>query len=310
MTSALLVLETQDFVAAARMLRLWVSEPLEAAVSSLSRVLDGCAGMAGGDVGGCAWAGAYDPAATAAVEAAASALQALDQLTAMFAQTARNYEAADAASTPDDRRLIESAAAALPSLAPPPCIAAPPSAAGSSSGGPAGWSLIEHVVGYVWPNGHQDRLRAAAAAWRASAAALQRGATDAVTAPQLAISDRLPEAADMWTVCRSLGGRLEELADVHHGLAAACEGLAHHLDEVHSAVEGELAGLVEWTVGIEAVGGLFSVVTLGLAEAPTQAVEGARIAATAARVGELIERFLAMARTVVASIGAAAECAL
>jgi hypothetical protein len=309
-SSALLVLETQDFAAACRRLELWVAEPAAAAVTSLARVLDGCAGMAGGDPGGRDWAREYDAGAAAAMTATAAALQAVDQLALMFAQTARNYAAADAASAPDDRRLIEAAAAALPSLDPPPCIVAPPSAAGGGGGGPFGWGLIADVVGYVWPDGHQDRLRAAAAAWRASAAALENAGGETLSAASLAISDRLPEAPDMWTVCRSLAGRFDELADVHRALADACDGLAHHLDEVHSAVEGELANLAEWTAGIQAVGGLLSVVTFGAAEAPTQAVEGARIAATAARVGVLIERFLEMARAVAVSIGTVADRAL
>jgi hypothetical protein len=103
---------------------------------------------------------------------------------------------------------------------------------------------------------------------------------------------------------------LDQLADVHRGLAAACEALAHHLDVAHSQIEGELTSLVEWTAGIEITGGLLSIVTFGAAEAPTQAVEGARISATAARVAVLVERFLGLARAVADSLAPLADRAL
>jgi hypothetical protein len=167
--------------------------------------------------------------------------------------------------------------------------------------------LISGLVGYVWPNGHQDRLRRAAAAWAASATALRAGADETVSAAGLAIADGLPEAPDIWQVCQSTAARLSELADLHCALGGSCEGLAQHLDEVHSAVEHELTGLIEWTAGIEFTGALLSIVTFGIAEAPTQAVEAARAGATAARVAALIERFTVAARTLTAPLASVAE---
>jgi hypothetical protein len=311
-SAALVVLETQDLAAASRMLRLWVAEPVESRLTALSRELDGCAGMAGSDPGGVAWAASYDRAATVALQAGADLAGAVDRLAQMFAQTARNYEAADAASTADERRLVDSAVSSLPRFGHPfglpVCV--PPSAAGGSGGGPPGWGLISGAIGHVWPNGHQDRLRGAAAAWAASAETLQRAGDDTVSAAQLAISDGLPEAPDMWTVCNSLADQLRRLAHVHRSLGTACEALAQHLDEVHAAVEGELESLLEWTGGIQAVGGLFSVLTLGIGEGPTQAVEAARIGATASRVAQLIERFSGLVRALAQSTAPIADRAM
>ncbi|HKC27901.1 MAG TPA: hypothetical protein VKB75_07795, partial [Jatrophihabitans sp.] len=184
---SLIVLETQDFVAAARMLRLWVAGPLEAATSNLLNGLAATAGMAGCDEGGLAWATTYDRAAQAAVAASVDAVNSVDKLAAMFAQTARNYAAADAASTANSRQLVDDALATLPHDAQlyfaPTCLTG--SAAGSSGGGPPGWDLIAHLVGYVWPNGHQDRLRSAAAAWRSSAQAVEHAAGNVVSAAHL-----------------------------------------------------------------------------------------------------------------------------
>ena len=309
MTAGLVVLETQDFGSAARRLRRWVAEPIEWRTTALSRVLDGCAGMAGSDPGGVAWAASYDDAATRALQATADAAVAVDKLAAMFAQTARNYAAAEAASTTAERGLTETAIDDLPRItqafALPVCF--PPSAAGGSSDGPPGWGMISGLVGQVWPNGHQDRLRSAAAAWRASADALQSGSEETVSAAALAIDDRLPEAHDIWRVCHSTAARLRALGDVHRSLGDSCDGLAHHLDVMHSEVEGELESLLAWTAGIEFTGALLSVLTFGLAEAPTQAVEAARVGATAARVATLIERFSVMARSLTTPLASVAE---
>jgi hypothetical protein len=167
--------------------------------------------------------------------------------------------------------------------------------------------MVAHLVGYLWPNGHQDRLRSAAAAWRRSAAALEHAADDVVSAVSSVVADRLPEADDMWTVCSGVAGELRGLADVHRALAAACAELADHLDHAHAQAVAELEDLVAWSAGIQAAGGLLSVVTLGVAEAPTQAAQAARIARTAAAVATIIERFCAAARTLAASVTAVVE---
>ena len=309
MTASRVVLETEDFAAAARLLHLWVADPLRSSVTALSNALAGCGAMAGSDPGGLAWAAAYDGAAVSALNAAADAVNAVDKLATMFAQTARNYASADTASTAAGRVLLDSAVGSLPHFGDPYWlpVCMPPSAAGGGGGAPAGWSLVEHLVGYVWPDGDQDRLRRAAQAWSASAGSLEHGAGDAVSAAQLAIADRLPEADDMWAVTSAMGRQLSGVAEVHRAMATACTELAAHIDAVHAAVAGELVGLIEWTAGIEVAGGLLSVVTFGLAEAPTQAAEGARLAATAARIAQLIERFIALARAAAQPLAAAVD---
>ena len=308
MTVPLIEVETLDLVEAARMLRLWAAEPMEAAVQSLWGALDGCAGMAGTDPGGGSWGLSYDQAATVAVNAAADAVNGVDRLAALVGQTARNYEAADAASTPATRRVIDASVATLPcfgGLILPGCT--PASAVGGSGGGPPGWGMVSHLVGYMWPNGHQDRLHAAAAAWRRSAAALEHGADDVVSAVSSVVADRLPEADDMWTVCSSVAGHLRSVASVHRSLGDACVELAEHLDHAHAEAIGELQSLVAWSAGIQGAGALLSVVTFGFAEAPTRAAQAARIAKTAAVVAAIIEKFIAATRTLAASVAAVVE---
>ena len=299
MSGAVIELETEDFSLAAQLLERLGAEPLEFEVTRLSLTLDGCAAMAGSDPGGAAWASAYDPAARAALYAAQDAINAVHKLAAMLAQTARNYAAADAASSP---LIVREAVAALPRVGSYFLPMCPVTVAGGSGGEPSGWGLIAGAVGWVWPNGHQDRLRTAAAAWRASAAAFDDAAGRVVDAAGPARTDRLPEAGDVRLVCSALADQLRALADVHRSLGLACDQLADHLDEAHHEVISELESLVEWTAGIEIASGLLSIVTFGGSEAVGQAGEAARISATAARVAAIIERFTALARTLASSV--------
>jgi hypothetical protein len=295
--TALIEVETEDFARASRSIFSDAADPMFAAISRLITTLQDSGGMAGSDPAGRDWASAYDRATTATLGASQDVINGCYKLSAMFAQTARNYEAADAASTAGVRRAIAAAAATAPTESRIWLNPQLPGAAGGSGGEPSHWGLIADVVGYVWPNGHQDRLRTAAAAWRASGDGLWKLSANISVAAAQASSDRLPEYADMSTVCDSLYTHIGAVSMVQFSLADACDQLADHLDEVHSAVEHELVSLIEWTAGIEAGGALLSLCTFGAAEAPTQAVEAGRIAKTAAKVGELIQKFVALART-------------
>lgn len=309
MTAALIELETEDLSGAARELIHGAVDPIGVSSRQLWSRLADSAGMAGSDAGGREWATRYDEAAGSAVNAAVTAGGAVGQLARMFVQTARNYEAADAHSAPASRRRLESALSGVPvvpHLWLPGCR--PASAGGGApDGGPPGWSLICDAVGYVWPNGNPGRLRAAGDGWRAAASTLRSAADAVVTAPHAACAHALPEAEDMVILCTDVSDRLREIADVHDQLADACRQLADRIDQVHHEVLGELRSLLEWTAGIEAAGAVLSLFSFGLAEAPAQAVEGARIARTATLVGAAIERFTQSARTLAAAIGAASE---
>ncbi|HEX3336727.1 MAG TPA: colicin D domain-containing protein [Jatrophihabitans sp.] len=305
--TGLLELETDDFADASRSLYWDVGDPLSDAASRLTSRLQESGGMAGTDPAGRDWAASYDGAAAAVIGATQDAVNACYKLAAMFAQTARNYAAADAASTAGGRH---DATAATPSLPPDSTVSLPtrvPTAEGATGGPPAHWGLIGGLVGYVWPDGHQDRLRAAAGAWRSCGQTLWWRSEYVAVAAVPALGDRLPEFADMSAVCTSMYQHLREVAHAQLAMADACDELAQHLDEMHSEVEHELWSLVEWTAVIETTGAVASVFTVGLAEAPTQAVEAARIARTAAKVGELIQKFMVLARGAAQSIAATAQ---
>jgi Colicin D len=298
--------ETDDFLDASRSMTSDVGDPAARAVVALQVALGDCAGMAGTDPGGASWARSYDDAAAAALSAAEEVVNSTYRVGAMFAQSARNYAAADAAS------------AGHPVHVPPVGMFAqtsigtgrrPPSALGGAGAPPNGWSVVSGVVGVLWPSGEQGLLRRTAAAWSAAASVLGERADRTMLAGIPFGRDRLPEAEDMGTVCESVAAHLRAVAGVFERLSESCNELAHHIDVVHSQVEHELISLAAQTAAIETAGAALSLVTFGAAEAPAQAVEGSRIAAVAARVRALIQAFTDVAGALAARIANAAAVA-
>src|SRR4051812_7067242 len=241
MSAALIDLETEDFAVAARELVASAIDPIGISSRRTWDVLSGCGGMAGSDAGGVAWAASYDRAAATAMNAAIDAGAAVGQLARLFGQTARNYELADAHSSPVVRQRLASVVSSVPvvpRLSLPGCTPASAAASGAA-GGPPGWGLICDAVGYLWPNGSQGQLRDAAGAWRSSATALRSAADTVLGAPRATQTHLLPEAADMTSVCQDVSDQLRQIGDVHDQLADACLLLAERIDHVHAEVIGE-----------------------------------------------------------------------
>ncbi|MDT4951606.1 MAG: hypothetical protein QOJ37_4201 [Pseudonocardiales bacterium] len=308
--SPTVVVETEDLAAAARSISVNVAQPMTASSDRLVCGLLDSGAMAGDDAAGTQWASRYDQAAWSALAATQDVVNGAIKLAGLFAQTARNYAAADSASTAGARPALSAGVADLPGPGELVLSTSAPSAAGGSGDTPTGWGLVRHLVGYVWPDGHQDRLRATAAVWRSAADALVLPANMAETAYLSAVADRLPEGDDMRTVCLAMYRRIGSLASAYRTLAQACDDYAHHLDEVHHEIIGELTSLVEWTAAIEGAGALFAVVTLGGSEAAAQAAESARIAVSASRIGAMIEKFIAAARGLAEAIPAVEQTLL
>jgi hypothetical protein len=310
--SGTLVVETEEFARAASAAHQDCAEPISRALGMLMSSLEGCGSMAGSDPGGRDWASSYDRAARAAATAQVDSVNGGYRLALLFAQSARNYEHADIASSasPADRHAVNAMAASLPGPASLSYTPSLPTASGGSGGGPTGWGLVQQAVGYAWPNGHQDRLRHAADAWSASARVIDDAALNANMASVGFGLARLPEHDDMVTVCCAMCAHLQELAAVQRSLANACEELAHHIDQVHSDIENELGGLVWQSAVVEGAGLALSFVTLGTAEVPTQGVEASRVASIARRIKELIEAFIAATRALAASVAGLADRAV
>src|SRR5207302_1944487 len=105
------------------------------------------------------------------------------------------------------------------------CDPDPPSAKGGSGHPPNGWGLIEHLVGYVWPNGDPGKLRKASQAWNTAADTLNGGAYDIPEALASIRLQRSPEVNDAATVCESMMGHIEDVETTCRDLATACSDL-------------------------------------------------------------------------------------
>lgn len=245
------------------------------------------AGMAGDDPIGREWGAAYDQASGRVIGAVEAVVNGSFRLAGLLEQAGFNWSVAESASTVGVRgeRAADTTAWAAISCS----LGRPSSAVGSGASAPAGWSFVSDAVGRAWPNGHQDRLLAAAGAWRRSSGVLRSASAATWSAEASLVSTPSPDAAAAETACRAVRRHLDDLATAQEQLADACSGYAHHLDVAHAAIISELEDFVAWSAGIQAVGLLGSLFSFGTAEAPAQAAEAGRIALTAARIASLIE---------------------
>ncbi|PZS17247.1 MAG: hypothetical protein DLM57_08825 [Pseudonocardiales bacterium] len=273
-----------------------VATGVQRAALGLDGGLAGCAAMAGWDPAGATWSRAYDEAAATTTGVTQDVINGCFQLAALLRQTGFNYGRAESSSTPGGtKRVSDPANYATSSVQ----LSAPPSAAGSvDSWGPAGWWLIEHSVGYVWPNGSQGRLRDAAAAWTQAATGIGDARVYIADALKCIAAQVSPEVDDAMTACLAMDQHLGDLAAAYRSLAGACSDFAGYLDKEHSEVEHELASLLEWSAGIQVGGAVLSYFTAGISEAAAQQAEQGRILATATRVAIIIGRLIDAAGTV------------
>ncbi|HEX5495989.1 MAG TPA: hypothetical protein VFX70_15580 [Mycobacteriales bacterium] len=298
--------EPEQYSAASAVFGQDMAGGLSRAWSALTGGLQGCAAMAGSDPGGTAWAAQYDPAAAATVGMITDLANACTQIAALLEQTGFNHGMAESASdptrgvpTPPDRTSY-----VVPTNNNMVCIPGHdvPLAAGGSGSAPHGWGIVQHAVGYVWPDGDPEKLRKAATAWGRAASALDAVASFVPEALEAIRAQRSPEVNDAVTVCSSMGDHISAAADECRALASACTQLAGHIDQAHHDIEHELVSLLEWTVGIEAGGAILGAITFGSADVGAQAVEAGRIAVTAAKIAEIIRTLVAAARTVAETV--------
>jgi hypothetical protein len=112
----------------------------------------------------------------------------------------------------------------------------------------------------------------------------------------------------------SMNDHITDVSSACQQMATACSGFADGIDKAHNDIESELQSLAEWSAGIEAGGFLLGLVTMGGGDIAAQGVEGARVAATAGRIGTIIQTLIDLAGTaartitgVLSDVAAAAE---
>jgi WXG100 family type VII secretion target len=211
--------DVEDIRASVRAVLL-ASDDLVAAWTALAARLTDSVAMAGGDDAGAMFGADHDVMAAAAWQGWRSCLLMIDGIAGGLAVTGNNLADAERKSTagPTAPFLpIAARGASVPGPGPPP----------AAGGAPA------EQLEVFWPTADPDRLRNAADAWRASAAAVHRSA-DAV----FAAVDRLTSAntdatlAEMRRFTRAAlstdptSGLVGVLAGTGGRIASACSGLA------------------------------------------------------------------------------------
>jgi hypothetical protein len=263
--------------------------------TALLSALDGCGGMAGNDENGDKFGSRYDRAATGLLNLAAALDPSISGMATGLVTTANNFILGEHHSTAG---AVGSAPTyGLPGLTVAITPASPASAIGSGSGG------LADILGKFWLNGHQDKLRAAAAASGLESLGLDlQGAVTSITDNNSAASISAMHGyfAKIWT---GGNGGTTPLSVAHNTctqLASACARYADAIDQDHSDIESALwgAGLA---VGVtEVVGFLGTLFTGGgsdalaawASSAESAAILGPILATAGAVVDELLDESL------------------
>lgn len=277
-----------------------VTEAATSAVNRLAGVLKGSAGMAGTDKYGAAWAKKYDAlcgghsGASGVMEEASAAVIAAGQVTDLLHATAVNHSNADTQSAVNN----PNAPAFPPGTAQTFRVPAIPSAEGGHDDVPGWWHTIEsYVEGEMWPNGHQDKLKAAATAWRncgtdlRAAAAMVDGGPSSMGVVAPLMDQKSPEMPAVIDNCTKTRDALKSAADGCDVAAKACDDYASAIDKAHSDILREMAILGGTVVATEVVAAVLIPFTLGASEAVSKVVDVSRLVAVGARVAEIIRAF-------------------
>ena len=285
-----------------------------AAVGALASTLGGSAGMAGTDTGAHSWATKYDPLASDLMGAAAGTAQGAGQCSDLLYATAVNHLNADGQSAIDNETVLNMPPmGALP--LPKPNV---PSAEGGHSDVPDWWHTIEaYVEGQMWPNGHQDKLRAAADAWTKagqdlrSAAMQVNGGPNSMGALAPLMDQKSPEMPDLIKNCTLERDQIKTVADSFDVAAKACSSYAQAIDDAHSKILHEMLVLGATVAVTEVLAAILVPLSAGISEAVSKVVDVSRLTATGARIANIIREFIAAAELsalpAVSAAGAAAR---
>jgi hypothetical protein len=265
-----------------------------AAVTELAGVLSSSAGMAGTDTGAHAWASKYDPLSTALMDASATVVQGAGQCYSLLYATGVNHLNADGQSAVNNETVLE-----LPPMeAPPFQKPAVPSAEGGHGDVPEWWHTISaYVEGELWPNGHQDKLRAAADAWTSAArklrtsAQLVNGGTSSLGAIGPLMDQKSPEFPNIIKNCTMVRDQMTGVADGFGEAAKACSTYAQAIDDAHSKIIHEMVVLGATVAVTEIVAAVLIPFTVGISEVVSKVVDVSRLVATGARIASIIREF-------------------
>lgn len=289
--SVVLDVEPSAYADAARLLGNEVAECLWLAWLGLQRALEETYGMAGTDDTAAVWGASYESAAAGVTAATQDAINGCYRLAALLERSGANYAGAEASSVGCRAPAGSGTRWATSSVS----LGVLQSAVGIGLAPPPGWGLLQHAIGRLWPDGHQDLLHAGAAAWLRAQSQVLSLLADLDRVVLELLLQRAPEVQDAVTVVNAMRSHLADLAASYAGIGAACTAFAGYIDDAHHGIIGELTSFIEATAVIEAAGGLFAIVTFGTSELLAQGGEAVEVGRAASAVRSIIDALAAAA---------------
>jgi hypothetical protein len=173
-----------------------------------------------------------------------------------------------------------------------------PSAERGHSDVPEWWHTVAaYVQGELWPNGHQDKLRAAADAWISAArdlraaAQLVNGGPSSMGAIAPLMDQKSPEFPNLIKNCTMVRDQMRGVADGCDEAAKACSTYAQAVDDAHSKIIHEMVVLGATVAVTEIVAAILVPLTVGISEAVSKVVDVSRLVATGSRIATIIRDF-------------------
>jgi hypothetical protein len=273
-------------------------------LASVHAALSDQHGMAGTDLAAGTFSGQYDPAAKSVYDSVATWAAACRNLAVMLGATALNHNDANAAAAqkpPPDIGSVPTDSGPRPGSS-----AGLPSSLGDPSSAPAWWTLIErYVQGKLWPNGHQDRLRASRTAWHDLASDVDSNAWQLYDQMKVLNAQDSPDLDAATDLFNQLYGSMAEISSAARALGDTCETHAANIDAAHREIVHQAAELVLETA---IIGGITMLVSGGLAAAGGGAAAEANLTRVGAAIANTIRGF--EGTTLAVAGGAAAPAAV
>jgi hypothetical protein len=276
------------------------AQEVENALNALSTALSSSGAMAGDDAPGQQFASSYDPAAASFNSLVQNLLPTLSGMAQALVTTANNWLKAESHNTAGKQD--PDPGFPLPGLILADTVPNPPSAQSSDGGGG-----LPGVLAKFWPDGHQDKLRAAATAWRQAGTSLNgvgtqlRSAMASITDDTRAGSVQAMQAffGQVWSDDGDgSSAPLSHAVGACGQIAGACDDYASEIDSARSSTERAMAVAGIATGLTTALGVVASVFSFGLSDAGAGAADAAEAEGI---LGPIFRRFATAVKTVLGS---------
>lgn len=243
------------------------------------------------------FASAYDDAARSCLGAVADLVDAFSTCGRLTTASLANHGRAEARSVISGRVVYDGSAPPSGYVAVLPRT--PPSSLGGDLSGLPDWAswILDQVEGFVWPDADVDRLREAAACWRAAAHQVADLSSYCDTAIRGFLTQRSTEVPIAVEVTETLAGHCHSVSDQCEVLARACSDYADHVEEQRAAILDLVQDLLRDAVIIQSIGIVLGAVTAGTTAAAAMALNAAKIAAAAPRFMRIIAALRTLAST-------------